>query len=102
LDIKSFRTQLVNYAYLRLNDLSCLVSLPIEDGGFYYVVADTFFSLEDGTQIVYFYGEQSIVSTESSVVETSDDQSFYDAVTSNMDILSKINQWHKHQNSCQR
>jgi hypothetical protein len=58
--------------------------------GFYYVVADTFFTLEDGTQIVYFYGEQSIVSTESSVVETSDDQSFYDAVTSNMDIVAAL------------
>jgi hypothetical protein len=35
-------------------------------------------------QIVYFYGEQSIVSTESSAVDESDDQSFYDIVTSNM------------------
>jgi hypothetical protein len=33
---------------------------------------------------VYFYGEQSIVSTESSAVDESDDQSFYDIVTSNM------------------
>jgi hypothetical protein len=33
---------------------------------------------------VYFYGEQSIISTESSAVDESDDQSFYDIVTSNM------------------
>jgi hypothetical protein len=45
-------------------DLSCLVSLPTEDGGLYHIVADASFALEDGTQIVYFYGEQSIVSTE--------------------------------------
>jgi hypothetical protein len=59
-------------------DLSCLVSLPTENGGLYYVVADTFFTLVDGTQIVYFYGEQSIVSTESSTADVSDDQIFYD------------------------
>jgi hypothetical protein len=40
--------------------------LPTKNGGLYHVLADTFFTLEDGTQIVYFYGEQSIVSTESS------------------------------------
>jgi hypothetical protein len=36
-------------------DLSCLVSLPTEDGGLYHIVADASFTLEDGTQIVYFY-----------------------------------------------
>jgi hypothetical protein len=46
-------------------------------------------SLEDGTQIVYFYGEQSIVSTESSAVST-DDQSFLDVVTSNIEIVAAI------------
>jgi hypothetical protein len=30
-------------------DLSCLVSLPTEDGGLYHIVADVFFTLEDGT-----------------------------------------------------
>jgi hypothetical protein len=35
---------------------------------------------------VYFYGEQSIVSTESSAVST-DDQSFLDVVTSNIEIV---------------
>jgi hypothetical protein len=39
-----------------------------------------FFTLEDGTQIVYFYSEQSIVATESSA---SGHQSFFDFVTSN-------------------
>jgi hypothetical protein len=34
-------------------DLSCLVSLPTEDGGLYHIVADASFALEDGTQIVY-------------------------------------------------
>jgi hypothetical protein len=30
-------------------------------GGLYHIVADASFTLEDGTQIVYFYGEQSIL-----------------------------------------
>jgi predicted phage-related endonuclease len=34
-----------NYFDVCATDLSCLVSLPTEDGGFYYVVADTFFRL---------------------------------------------------------
>ena len=55
-----------NYFTVCATDLSCLVSLPTEDGGLYHIVADASFTLEDGTQIVYFYGEQSIVSTESS------------------------------------
>jgi pyruvate-formate lyase-activating enzyme len=50
-------------------------------------LADVSFTLEDGTQIVYFYGEQSIVSTESSAVST-DDQSFLDVVTSNIEIVA--------------
>jgi hypothetical protein len=49
-----------------------LVSLPTEDGGLYHIVADVFFTLEDGTQIVYFYGEQSIVATESNGASVSD------------------------------
>ncbi|SGZ60811.1 Alkaline phosphatase [Bathymodiolus thermophilus thioautotrophic gill symbiont] len=67
-------------------DLSCLVSLPTEDGGLYHVVADTFFTLEDGTQIVYFYGEQSIVSTESSAVRAGNNKSFYNVI----EIVSAI------------
>jgi ribosomal protein S10 len=63
--------------------------LPTEDGGLYHIVADVSFTLEDGTQIVYFYGEQSIVSTESSAVST-DDQSFLDVVTSNIEIVAAI------------
>ena len=65
-----------NYFAVCATDLSCLVSLPTEDGGLYHIVADVSFALEDGTQIVYFYGEQSIVSTESSAVSTDDTQSF--------------------------
>jgi hypothetical protein len=52
--------------------------------GLYHIVADASFTLEDGTQIVYFYGDRSIVSTESSAVSTDDKQSFLDVVTSNM------------------
>ncbi|CAC9963186.1 hypothetical protein [uncultured Gammaproteobacteria bacterium] len=78
-----------NYFAVCATDLSCLVSLPTEDGGLYHIVADASFALEDGTQIVYFYGEQSIVSTESSAVST-DDQSFLDVVTSNIEIVAAI------------
>ncbi|CAC9608585.1 hypothetical protein [uncultured Gammaproteobacteria bacterium] len=78
-----------NYFAVCATDLSCLVSLPTEDGGLYHIVADVSFALEDGTQIVYFYGEQSIVSTESSAVST-DDQSFLDVVTSNIEIVAAI------------
>ena len=78
-----------NYFAVCATDLSCLVSLPTEDGGLYHIVADVSFTLEDGTQIVYFYGEQSIVSTESSAVST-DDQSFLDVVTSNIEIVAAI------------
>jgi hypothetical protein len=66
-----------NYFAVCATDLSCLVSLPTEDGGLYHIVADASFTLEDGTQIVYFYGEQSIVSTESS---KGGDQSFLSAI----------------------
>ncbi|CAC9549118.1 hypothetical protein [uncultured Gammaproteobacteria bacterium] len=78
-----------NYFAVCATDLSCLVSLPTEDGGLYHIVADASFTLEDGTQIVYFYGEQSIVSTESSAVST-DDQSFLDVVTSNIEIVAAV------------
>jgi hypothetical protein len=61
---------------LSSTDLSCLVSLPAKDGGLYHVLTDTFLILEDGTQ-VYFYGEQSIISTESSSVDESTSQSFF-------------------------
>ena len=42
-----------NYFAVCATDLSCLVSLPTEDGGLYHIVADASFTLEDGTQIVY-------------------------------------------------
>ena len=78
-----------NYFAVCATDLSCLVSLPTEDGGLYHIVADASFTLEDGTQIVYFYGDRSIVSTESSAVST-DDQSFLDVVTSNIEIVAAV------------
>ena len=71
-----------NYFAVSATDLSCLVSLPTEDGRLYHIVADVSFTLEDGTKIVYFYGDQSIVSTESSVVSANDNQSFSDVITS--------------------
>ncbi|OJA03683.1 hypothetical protein, partial [Bathymodiolus thermophilus thioautotrophic gill symbiont] len=54
-----------------------------------------FFTLEDGSQIVYFYGEQSIVTTESSTTEsnavsTDGNQSFLDVVTSNIGIVAAV------------
>ncbi|MDC9714556.1 MAG: Ig-like domain-containing protein, partial [Gammaproteobacteria bacterium] len=64
-----------DYFEVCATDLSCLVSLPIENGGLYHVLADIFFTLEDGTQVVYFYGEQSVVSTESSVTNKNTFQS---------------------------
>ncbi|CAB5495743.1 hypothetical protein THERMOT_368, partial [Bathymodiolus thermophilus thioautotrophic gill symbiont] len=79
-----------NYFTLCKTDLSCLVSLPTEDGGLYHVVADTFFTLEDGTQVVYFYGEQSIVATESSATSTDDNQSFSDVIASNIGIVAAV------------
>ncbi|CAB5495011.1 FG-GAP-like repeat-containing protein [Bathymodiolus thermophilus thioautotrophic gill symbiont] len=79
-----------NYFTLCKADLSCLVSLPTEDGGLYHVVADTFFTLEDGTQVVYFYGEQSIVATESSATSTDDNQSFSDVIASNIGIVAAV------------
>ena len=79
-----------NYFAVCATDLSCLVSLPTEDGGLYHIVADVFFTLEDGTQIVYFYGEQSIVATESNGVSVSDNQSFFDVVTSNIGIVAAV------------
>jgi hypothetical protein len=65
-----------DYFEVCATDLSCLVSLPAKDGGLYHVLTDTFLILEDGTQ-VYFYGEQSIISTESSSVDESTSQSFF-------------------------
>ncbi len=79
-----------NYFAVCATDLSCLVSLPTEDGGLYHIVADASFALEDGTQIVYFYGEQSIVSTESSAVSTDDTQSFSDVIASNIGIVAAV------------
>ena len=79
-----------NYFAVCATDLSCLVSLPTEDGGLYHIVADASFALEDGTQIVYFYGDQSIVSTESSAVSTNDKQSFLDVVTSNIGVVAAV------------
>jgi surface protein len=77
-----------NYFDVCATDLSCLVSLPVEGGGLYHIVAEVFFTLEDSTQVVYFYGNQSIVSTESSVV--SNNQSFYDVVTENIGIVAAV------------
>jgi hypothetical protein len=79
-----------NYFAVCVTDLSCLVSLPTEDGGLYHIVADASFTLEDGTQIVYFYGEQSIVSTESSAVSTDDNQSFLEVITSNIEVIAAV------------
>ncbi|CAC9599176.1 hypothetical protein formerly called flagellar hook-length control protein FliK [uncultured Gammaproteobacteria bacterium] len=79
-----------NYFAVCATDLSCLVSLPTEDGGLYHIVADVSFALEDGTQIVYFYGDRSIVSTESSAVSTDDKQSFLDVVTSNIEVIAAV------------
>ena len=79
-----------NYFAVCATDLSCLVSLPTEDGGLYHIVADASFALEDGTQIVYFYGDQSIVSTESSAVSTDDKQSFSDVIASNIGIVAAV------------
>ena len=79
-----------NYFAVCATDLSCLVSLPTEDGGLYHIVADASFALEDGTQIVYFYGEQSIVSTESSAVSTDDTQNFSDVIASNVGVVVAV------------
>jgi hypothetical protein len=70
--------------------LKGLVSLPTEDGGLYHIVTDVSFTLEDGTQIVYFYGEQSIVSTESSAVSINNNQSFSDIIASNVGIVAAV------------
>jgi hypothetical protein len=66
-----------DYFEICATDLSCLVSLPTKNGGLYHVLADTVFTLEDGTQIVYFYGEQSIVSTESSTLHRHRHRHYY-------------------------
>ncbi len=79
-----------NYFAVCATDLSCLVSLPTEDDGLYHIVADASFTLEDGTQIVYFYGDRSIVSTESSVVSANDNQSFSDVITSNIEVIAAV------------
>ncbi|CAB5500459.1 hypothetical protein THERMOT_1238 [Bathymodiolus thermophilus thioautotrophic gill symbiont] len=79
-----------NYFNVCGTDLSCLVSLPTEDGGLYHIVADAFFTLEDGTQVVYFYGEQSIVATESSAASTKGNQSFFDVINSNIEIVAIV------------
>ncbi|CAC9623987.1 hypothetical protein [uncultured Gammaproteobacteria bacterium] len=79
-----------NYFAVCATDLSCLVSLPTEDGGLYHIVTDVSFTLENGTQIVYFYGEQSIVSTESSAVSTNNNQSFSDIIASNVGIVAAV------------
>ncbi|OJA03656.1 Ig-like domain-containing protein, partial [Bathymodiolus thermophilus thioautotrophic gill symbiont] len=66
-----------NYFNICAPDLSCLVSLPTESGELYHIVPNVFFNLEDGTQVVYFYGEQS-------AIVGAGGQSFYDIVTSNI------------------
>ena len=76
-----------NYFEVCASDLSCLVSLPAKDGGLYHVIADIFFTLEDGTQVVYFYGDQSIVSTESSATDETT-QSFGEFIDSNIGSIA--------------
>jgi hypothetical protein len=39
---------------------------------------------------VYFYGNRSIVSTESSVVSANDNQSFSDVITSNIEVIAAV------------
>jgi hypothetical protein len=39
---------------------------------------------------VYFYGEQSIVATESNGASVSDNQSFFDVVTSNIGVVAAV------------
>jgi hypothetical protein len=39
---------------------------------------------------VYFYGDRSIVSTESSVVSANDNQSFSDVITSNIEVIAAV------------
>ncbi|CAB5500430.1 Flagellar hook-length control protein FliK [Bathymodiolus thermophilus thioautotrophic gill symbiont] len=78
-----------NYFTICGTGLSCLVSLPTEDGGLYHIVADAFFTLEDSAQVVYFYGEQSIITTESSAV-SSGSQSFFEVITSNIGIIAAV------------
>jgi hypothetical protein len=44
-----------NYFDVCATDLSCLVSLPVEGGGLYHIVAEVFFTLEDSTRPPYTY-----------------------------------------------
>jgi hypothetical protein len=46
-------------------DLSCLVSLPTE-GGVYFVIDGNFTTLDDGSQIVHFYGDDAALTLISS------------------------------------
>ena len=50
-----------NYFDLCATDLSCLVSLPSEEG-MYYIVEGNFVTLADGSQIVHFYGDETALS----------------------------------------
>ena len=72
-----------NYFSVCIADLPCLVSLPFDNAKLYHIVSDIFFTLEDGTQIVYFYGKQSIAFAKSDTVNTTSYQGFYDTVISN-------------------
>ncbi len=65
-----------DYFTICSTDLSCLVSLPAENG--LYHVVDTFVTLEDGTQLVYFYGDETFISSNSSVTS----ESFSEAASS--------------------
>ena len=79
-----------NYFAVCATDLSCLVSLPTEDDGLYHITADASFTLKNGTKIVYLYGDQSIIFTESSAanINTNDNQSFLNVITSNVEIVA--------------
>ncbi|MBA5248674.1 MAG: cadherin repeat domain-containing protein, partial [Gammaproteobacteria bacterium] len=65
----------------------CLVSFSVEEDGLYHVVIDTFILLEDDTQLVYFYGDQSIVFNESSAVYNTDSPIFSAPLASALLIL---------------
>ncbi len=69
-------------------DLSCVVSLPIEDG-VYAVVEGNFIPLflADGSQIVYFYGSETTLSTIANNQSSLFGQSFNDAFSSSSYFL---------------
>ncbi|WP_138146519.1 beta strand repeat-containing protein, partial [Bathymodiolus heckerae thiotrophic gill symbiont] len=65
------------------SDLSCIVSLPTENGNLYYVTEGNFYTLTDGSQIVHFYGDytglQSILSGQPDLFADSFNSTYFDA-----------------------